>query len=138
VNVSRFGDRLIGPGGFINISQNARRVIFGGTLTAGGKPKAVAAVEQVTFSGRYARERAQQVVYVTECAVFRLGAQGPELIEAAPGLDIERDIVAAMGFRPAIAPDLRPMDPRLFADTPMGLAQDLAAKPARPLNPRLA
>lgn len=61
VNVSRFGGKLIGPGGFINISQNARRVIFGGTLTAGGKPKAVTRVEQVTFSGPYARQRGQPV-----------------------------------------------------------------------------
>jgi propionate CoA-transferase len=137
VNVSRFGDKLIGPGGFINISQGARRCIFGGTLSAGGKPKAVAQVEQITFSGRYARERGQSVLYVTERAVFRLGPAGPELIEAAPGLDIERDILAAMAFRPAISPDLKPMDARLFADAPIGLAQHLAAKPARPLSPRL-
>lgn len=138
VNVSRFGDRLIGPGGFINISQGARVCIFGGTLTAGGKPKAVQRVEQVTFSGRYARERGQQVLYVTDRAVFRLGAEGPELIEIAPGLDPARDIFPAMGFRPAIAPGLRAMDARIFADTPMGLAADLAAKPARASSPRLS
>jgi propionate CoA-transferase len=137
VNVSRFGDRLIGPGGFINISQNARRVIFGGTLTAGGKPKAVREVEQITFSGRYARERGQPVLYVTEAAVFRLGAAGPELVEIAPGATVEQ-VVARMGFRPAIAADLRPMDARLFRDAPMGLAAELAAKPAKGASPRLA
>ncbi len=137
VNVSRFGDRLIGPGGFINISQNARRVIFGGTLTAGGKPKAVREVEQITFSGRYARERGQPVLYVTEAAVFRLGAAGPELVEIAPGATVEQ-VVARMGFRPAIAADLRPMDARLFRDAPMGLAAELAAKPAKGASARLA
>jgi propionate CoA-transferase len=137
VNVSRFGHRLIGPGGFINISQNARRVIFGGTLSAGGKPKAVARVEQVTFSGPYARERGQPVLYVTEAAVFRLGETGPELAEIAPGLTVE-EVAARMGFRPAVAPDLRPMDPRLFREARMGLAQDVAARPAKPASPRLA
>jgi propionate CoA-transferase len=137
VNVSRFGGRLIGPGGFINISQNAQRVIFGGTLTAGGQPKAVAQVEQVTFSGPYARSRGQPVLYVTEAAVFRLGEAGPELVEIAPDLRPD-DLTARMGFRPAIAPDLRPMDPRLFREAPMGLAADIAAKPPKPGSPRLA
>ena len=137
VNVSRFGGKLIGPGGFINISQNARRVIFGGTLTAGGKPKAVAAVEQVTFPGRYARDRGQPVLYVTEAAVFRLGATGPELAEIAPGLEVE-DVVARMGFWPAVAPDLKPMDARLFREARMGLAAEIAAKPAKAASPRLA
>jgi len=137
VNVSRFGSKLIGPGGFINISQNARRVIFGGTLTAGGKPKAVARVEQVTFSGEYARARGQPVLYVTESAVFRMGAAGPELTEIAPGLTVEA-IAARMGFTPAVAPDLRPMAACLFDPAPMGLAAMLAARPARAGSPRLA
>jgi propionate CoA-transferase len=137
VNVSRFGGKLIGPGGFINISQHAKRVVFGGTLTAGGKPKAVARVEQVTFSGRFARERGQPVLYVTESAVFRLGAAGPELAEIAPGLAPE-EVIARMGFRPAIAADLRPMDPRLFGAGRMNLAADIAAKPPRAVPDRLA
>ncbi|HEV7263403.1 MAG TPA: CoA-transferase [Falsiroseomonas sp.] len=137
VNVSRFGNRLIGPGGFINISQNARRVIFGGTLNAGGKPKAVGQVEQITFSGAYARERGQPVLYVTEAAVFRLGPAGPELAEIAPELTVEQ-VIARMGFRPALAPDLRSMDPRLFRNARMNLAADIAAKPGRPASPRLA
>jgi propionate CoA-transferase len=137
VNVSRFGNKLIGPGGFINISQHAQRVIFGGTLTAGGKPKAVPQVEQITFSGTYARERGQPVLYVTESAVFRLGPHGPELAEIAPDLTVEQ-VIARMGFRPAIASDLRPMDPRLFAVERMGLAADIAAKPPRAASDRLA
>jgi propionate CoA-transferase len=136
VNVSRFGDRLIGPGGFINISQHAKRVIFGGTLTAGGKPKAVAQVEQVTFSGPFARQRGQPVLYVTECAVFRLGETGPEVVEMAPGLDIET-LASRMGFRPTVAADCRPMDNRLFAPERMGLAADLAALQRRPGSARL-
>jgi propionate CoA-transferase len=137
VNVSRFGTRLIGPGGYINISQNARRVIFGGTLTAGGKPKAVAQVEQVTFSGPYARERGQPVLYVTEAAVFRLGETGPEMVEIAPELTVEQ-VAARMGFRPAVAPDLRPMDARLFREARIGLTSDIAARPARTASTRLA
>jgi propionate CoA-transferase len=137
VNVSRFGSKLIGPGGFINISQNARRVVFGGTLSAGGKPKAVAQVEQVTFSGRYARERGQPVLYVTEAAVFRLCPAGPELAEIAPGLGVD-EVIARMGFRPAVATDLKPMEARLFDPRRMGLAADIAAKPAKPASARLA
>jgi propionate CoA-transferase len=88
VNVSRFGGRIVGPGGFINISQGARKVVFGGTLTANGAAKAVAQVEQITFSGRHAYECGQPVLYATERAVFRLGAEGPELIEIAAGADL--------------------------------------------------
>ncbi|MGG5885706.1 acyl CoA:acetate/3-ketoacid CoA transferase [Falsiroseomonas sp. HC035] len=137
VNVSRFGGKLIGPGGFINISQNAKRVIFGGTLTAGGKPKAVAQVEQVTFSGRFAQERGQPVLYVTEQAVFRLGENGPEVVEIAPGLTAE-EVIGRMGFRPAVSPDLRQMDPLLFAPGRMDLAAILAARPGRIGSPRLS
>ncbi|WP_439597796.1 acyl CoA:acetate/3-ketoacid CoA transferase [Falsiroseomonas sp.] len=137
VNVSRFGGKLIGPGGFINISQNAQRVIFGGTLTAGGKPKAVQQVEQITFSGAFARQRGQPVLYVTEAAVFRLGDRGPELIEIAPGLTVE-ELCGRMGFRPAIAPDLREMEARLFAEPRIGLAAHIAGRPAKAQSPRLA
>lgn len=137
VNVSRFGGRIVGPGGFINISQGAGRVIFGGTLTAGGSKKAVKQVEQISFSGPYARERGQEVLYVTERAVFRLGATGPELIEVAPGLDPERDVIAAMEFRPAISPALKTMDAALFADGAMGLKRRLPPHPARPAADRL-
>ena len=131
VNVSRFGGRIVGPGGFVNISQGAGRVVFGGTLTAGEAKKAVQQVEQISFSGPYARERGQEVLYVTERAVFRLGASGPELIEVAPGLDVERDVIGAMAFRPVVSPALKQMDAALFADGPMGLAARLPPRPVR-------
>lgn len=154
VNVSRFANRIIGPGGFINISQNAKRVIYGGTFTAGkmdidwpggtarirqdsGQPKFVPTVEQITYSGAFARERGQPVLYVTERAVFRLGETGVELIEIALGIDLERDVLGRMGFRPAIARELKTMDPRLFLPQPMGLAADLAAREGRVASPHL-
>lgn len=154
VNVSRFANRIIGPGGFINISQNAKTVIFGGTFSAGGSAidwpdgttrithdgpgqKFVETVEQITYSGPYGRERGQPVLYVTERAVFRLAADGLELIEIAPGIDLERDIFARMAFRPSVAPDLKTMDARLFRPEPMNLARDLAARPARAGSPHL-
>ena len=141
VNVSRFGPKLAGAGGFINISQNARAVVFTGTFTAGGlkiavadgqlrivqegrAQKFVAAVEQITFNGAYAAERSQPVLYVTERCVFRRSHEGLELIEVAPGIDVERDIVAQMGFKPIIGtPDL--MDKRIFREALMGLDRTL-------------
>ena len=147
LNVSRFGPRLAGAGGFINISQSARVVVFVGTFTAGeldarivdGRvvihregncAKFVRAVEHRTFSGARARERGQQVLYVTERCVFRLAdAGGLELIEIAPGIDLERDILARMGFAPAISPKLRLMEPRLFADAAMGLRDRMLSRP---------
>ena len=142
VNVSRFGDRLAGAGGFINISQNAREVVFVGTFSAGaqdiriedgrlrivrdgGARKFVNTVEQRTFAGRLAAARGQKVLYVTERCVFRLDGEGLELVEVAPGADIERDILARMDFRPRVrAP--APMAAALFADGPMGLRTRLA------------
>jgi propionate CoA-transferase len=137
VNVSRFGGRLAGAGGFINISQAARSTIFLGTFAAGGEievgdgrlrvvregtvPKLVHEVEHVTFSGRRASATGRDVLYITERCVLRLGEQGLEIVELAPGLDLERDVLAVMGFRPVIAPDLRDMDPALFTDAPLGL-----------------
>jgi propionate CoA-transferase len=155
VNVSRFGGRIVGPGGFINISQNARCVIFCGSFTAGrteiswpgGRThiardgehrKFVQKVEQITYSGNYGRERSQKVFYVSERAVFRLGENGLELIEIAPGIDIERDVIARMEFRPAISPNLKTMDERLFRPAPMGLAADIATREPRASSPRLA
>jgi propionate CoA-transferase len=140
VNVSRFGNRIVGPGGFINISQNAKNVVFSGTFAAGkdgDRPKFVNAVEQITFSGSYADERGQRVLYVTERAVFGLSERGVALLEIAPGMDLERDIVGRMGFRPEIAAKLATMDARLFRPEPMTLARDLAARAARAGSPRL-
>jgi propionate CoA-transferase len=141
VNVSRFGKKLAGCGGFINISQNARRLVFVGTFTAGGlevavedgalrivkeghNRKFIAQVSQVTFNGGYAAELGQPVLYVTERCVFRRTAEGVELIEVAPGIDIERDILAHMGFRPLIGTPA-PMDAVLFRPGPMGLIRKL-------------
>ncbi len=137
VNVSRFGTKLAGAGGFINISQNARKVVFAGTFTAGGLELAVQdgmlrilhegraqkfgrAVQQITFSGKVAAAAGKPVLYVTERCVFRLTAAGLELVEVAPGVDIERDIVGQMRFRPIIGA-VRLMDPRIFRPEPMDL-----------------
>ncbi|WP_305729945.1 acyl CoA:acetate/3-ketoacid CoA transferase [Variovorax sp. dw_308] len=144
VNVSRFGPRLAGAGGFINISQNARRLVFAGTFTAGGLEvsvhdgkvhidvegrtrKFVHAVEQITFSGGQAAAKGQSVHYVTERCVFRLQPEGLQLIEVAPGIDVERDILAHMAFRPLIGV-VATMDARIYRPKSMGLAavlQDL-------------
>ncbi|MCK6406711.1 MAG: acyl CoA:acetate/3-ketoacid CoA transferase [Rhodocyclaceae bacterium] len=146
LNVSKFGPRLAGAGGFINISQNAKKVIFVGTFTAGdlevaieggqirivreGKVKKfVREVEHRTFSGPYAARRGQPVLYVTERCVFRLTAGGLELIEIAPGIDLERDVLAQMEFRPQISADLRLMDARIFGEATMGLRSALQTLP---------
>jgi len=155
VNVSRFGDRIIGVGGFINIAQNAKCVVFNGTLTAGeldiawegGRTvirkegrhrKFVPKLEQVCYSAAIGRAKGQLALFVTERAVFRVGPDGLELIEIAPGLDAERDVIAHMGFPPRVARDLEVMDPRIFSARKMDLAADLRGKPPRYRTPRLA
>ena len=130
-NVSRMGSRLTGPGGFIDISSNTPKVIFAGTLVGKAKVKVgdgkleileegtirkfVDQVGQITFSGRYAPAD-QEVLYVTERAVFKLIGHELTLIEIAPGIDLERDVLGQMGFRPAVSPDLKTMDPALFEE----------------------
>nr|WP_306266492.1 CoA-transferase [Pararhizobium sp. IMCC3301] len=141
VNVSRFGPRLAGAGGFINISQNARALVYAGTFTSGGAElrleqgalvietegrvkKFVAAVEQITFSGPRAARLSQPVLYVTERCVFRLTSGGLELLEIAPGIDLERDILSLMDFEPVIH-EIATMDQRIFQSAPMDLRVDL-------------
>jgi propionate CoA-transferase len=141
-NVSKFGTRLAGCGGFINISQNARKVVFVGTFTAEGlkvsvrdgklvidqegiEKKFLDKVEQVTFSGQYAIMKGQPVYYITERCVFSLTKEGMELIEVAPGIDIGKDILGCMNFIPIMKLKPRLMDERIFAPLPMGLLNDL-------------
>lgn len=141
VNTSKFGGRLNGCGGFIDISQNSRAVVFAGTFTVGGleiavnygklkivkegrSRKFVKNVEQITFSGKYAAKKSQPVLYVTERCVFQLTQSGLELIEVAPGIDIEKHILAQMDFKPVVNKPMT-MDRRIFIDEPMHLLEDL-------------
>jgi propionate CoA-transferase len=143
VNVHAFEGRLRGPGGFPNISARTPRINFVGTLTAKGLElefgesgvrivrdgelgKFVPTVREISFSGRLARERGQQVRYITDRAVFALEDDGVVLMEVAPGVDVERDVLDRMGFRPRVAEGLRTSDRRLYAAGPMGLAADFA------------
>lgn len=138
VNVSQFGGKTVGVGGFTNISQNTRTVVFCGRFTTGKSKieirdgtlhivqdgtakKFVRNVQQVTFSGAYATETNQRVLFVTERCVFALRGGRLVLTEIAPGVDLERDVLARMEFRPGIAEPLKPMDAALFRAPPMGL-----------------
>ncbi len=151
LNVSKFGSRLAGAGGFINISQNAKTLVFVGSFTTGGLEvavqdgglrvlregrtrKFVSAVEHRSFSGREALRRGHQVWYVTERCVLRLvageGGQGAlELVEIAPGVDLQRDVLEQMDFAPRISAQLRTMDAALFHPEPLGLRERLLAMP---------
>lgn len=122
INVSKFGTKIAGCGGFINITQNTPVVIFCGTFTAKGKKKFVKNVEQITFSADYARESGQKVLYITERAVFKLTNKGVELIEIAPGYDLQKDILEQMDFKPIIK-NVSSMDERIFRNEPMNLKQ---------------
>ncbi|WP_136681304.1 CoA-transferase [Neptunomonas sp. XY-337] len=135
VNVSRFGRHLAGCGGFINISQNTPNLYFLGNFTSSGQEieihdnrleikqngkitKFRNQVEQITFNGQFALEKGQNVLFITERAVFKLTPQGVKLIEIAPGVDIQKDILDLMEFKPIIE-EYRTMDPRLFNEGPM-------------------
>jgi propionate CoA-transferase len=137
VNVSRFGGRAAGQGGFIDISQTAGKVVFctyfkakgfessveNGKLAVrseGQIPKFVGAVDQITFNGKLAREKGQEVVVCTERAVFRLVKEGVMLTEIAPGMDLQKDVVDQMDFRPIVSGALKEMDPRIFIPGRMG------------------
>ena len=132
VNVSKFGTRLAGVGGFVTISQNAKRLIFCGTMTSGGLvtqitngkliietegrvKKFVEQVDQVSFSGPLAIESKRPILFVTERAVFRLTPQGLELIEIAPGIRLQEDILDVMDFTPIINPKLAEMPADCFS-----------------------
>lgn len=146
VNVSKFGPKVPGAGGFINISQSTRKIVYLGTFTA-GRPRVAAAtggpgiictgpvrkfverIQHMTFSGAHALAHAHEILYITERCVFRLAADGLELVEVAPGIDIERDVLALMDFRPIVRKDPAPMDERIFAPEPMKLRDDLLRKP---------
>ncbi|SKA12576.1 propionate CoA-transferase [Oceanospirillum multiglobuliferum] len=138
INVSRFGHKLAGAGGFINITQNTQELFFLGTFTSGSQQlsfeneqvqvirngsqkKFCNKVQQITFNGQYACEQGQKVTLITERAVFCLTDDGLCLTEIAPGIDLERDILQQMDFRPVISPDLRLMDSRLFKSGPMNI-----------------
>ena len=146
LNVSRFGPRLAGAGGFINISQNAKKVVFVGTFTAGslevalddgklrilqdGKArKFVNEVEHRTFSGPEAQRRGLTVLYITERCVFRLCAEGLELIEIAPGVDLQKDVLDKMDFMPLMRSAPALMDSRIFREEPMKLRPQMLAIP---------
>ena len=140
VNVSKFAGRCIGAGGFIDISQNTKKVFFMGNFTA-GKPKPeieiaedglkiirdgeemkyVKKVQQITFSGEYAVKSGQEIMYMSERAVFKLTAEGLMLVEIAPGVDLQKDIIDKMEFKPLVSPDLKTMDIRLFREGLMNL-----------------
>lgn len=137
-NVSKFGGRFAGCGGFIDITQNAKKVVFCGTLTTkdlevkvedgrlkilheGSIKKFVKNVEHITFSGEYARKLGKEVLYITERAVFRLGKDGLVLEEIAPGIDLKKDVLAKMEFSPIVSSDLKVMDKRIFKEAKMGI-----------------
>lgn len=138
INVSKFGTRVAGCGGFINITQNAKKVVFCGTLTAkglevqadngklkiineGSKKKFVDFVDQITFSGKYAMKVRQSVMYITERAVFELRDDGLHLMEIAPGIDLQKEVLDLIDFTPIIDKNLKSMDERIFDDKLMGL-----------------
>ena len=146
INVSRFGPKLAGAGGFINISQNSKKAIFLGTFTAGGMKtsvdngklvieqegrttKFVESVEQITFSGRHAAAHDKPVIYITERCVFKLGKEGLELIEVAPGVDIQSQILDRMEFTPVMKGTIAQMDERIFRPEIMGLKDHLLTIP---------
>lgn len=145
VNVSKFGPRFAGAGGFINISQNAKKIVFSGSFVTGGfnaivedgelkillegkTSKFIDSVEQITFSGRLAAQRNQEVLYITERCVFKLHERGLELIEVAPGVDVDKDILALMSFKP-IVKNVQLMDKRIFITDEMGLRSDFIDAP---------
>lgn len=145
VNATKMGDRCTGAGGFIDITQNAKHVVFCSTFTTKGLEiafengklkilregtvkKLVKNINQISYNGQFARENHQKMHYVTERAVFELTQQGPMLIEIAPGIDLERDVLSQMEFTPLISDKLSIMDVRLFKEANFGLKDYLINK----------
>lgn len=133
INVSRFGKTVAGCGGFIDITQNVGNIVFCGTFTAGGLKagvkdgrlvieregrikKFVNSLQQVTFSGEVGRQAGKRVIFVTERAVLEHLPQGLTVTEIAPGVDLEKDVLAQMEFRPKVSDDLKRMDSAIFRD----------------------
>jgi propionate CoA-transferase len=153
VNITRFADRLVGVGGFINISQNAKKMVFGGSFTAGGlkvavengelrivaegrHSKFVESLAQISFSSKNAREGGQTVLYVTERAVFSLSSDGLTLIEIAPGIDLQKDVLDRIPFEIDVSPDLKTMAAEVFSDRSLGLQARLQSEPL-PMHPKV-
>ena len=149
VNVSRFGKKCTGPGGFINISQNTEKAVFMGTFTVGGlreeirdgklhilkegtNKKFVNKVQQITFSGNNAMKSGHKVMFITERAVFQLSHDGLVLTEIAPGMDVERDIMKQMEFLPILSPNLKYMDTRIFQSQKMNVAIEASHNGEKP------
>ncbi len=147
LNVSRFGQEINGPGGFNNITDRTKRIVFCGSLTSGGLKtelvdgrlriaregkhrKFVPKVEQVTFNAARALEKGQSVLYVTDRCVMRLTVDGPELVEIAPGIDLQRDVLDNVGFALRVSPHLSEMPANVFGDGPMGLLRNFGGNDA--------
>ena len=145
VNVSKLGQKVIGCGGFIDITQSARKCLFCGEFTAGGLDavvdngklvirqdgkavKFVDAVQQITFSGKTSVAKKQETLFITERCVFRLTPDGLLLAEIAPGVDLQKHILAKMQFKPIIPDSLPLMDPAIFQESPMGLGKHSPAR----------
>ena len=137
VSVHKFNGKIMGTGGFVDISATSKKIVFCGTLTAGGLKtevkdgqikilkegsvkKFIKKAPELTFSGKTALERGLEVFYITERAVFKLEKDGLHLIEVAPGIDVEKDVVALMDFKPIVSKNVKSMDVRMFHDRPMG------------------
>jgi propionate CoA-transferase len=147
VNVSKFNGQFVGCGGFIDITQHTKKIVYCGSFTAGGLKVAVAdgklsilqegkarkyvnEVEQVTFSGAYATQIKQKVIFITERAVFELRDGFLMLTEVAPGVDVEKDIFAHMDFVPQKSPQLKSMPIEIFRPKWGGLRASLESKNA--------
>ena len=142
VNVSKLQNRVSGPGGFINITQSTQNIIFMGSFTAGGLEVEVKdgklhivqegkykkfkkKIEQITFAAKYATSHHQNIIFITERAVFKLEKNGLTLIEVAPGIDIKKDILAQMEFEPILSPNLKLMDERIFKEEKMNVENEI-------------